>query len=77
MNDVSNVNERNDNFAVSTAALAEMLDVSESWLKKNRKDKDGIPYFKLGKKIYYEKKDVFAWIKENKKQMARLRQDDK
>ena len=46
--------------------VAEMLKMSESWLERQRWLKEGIPFIKMGGKVYYDQKDVLNWIKSRK-----------
>lgn len=60
----------NDLTVLTTEETAFILKVSKHWLLQNRQEPDGIPYFRLGRKIYYEKKDIIAWVKANKKKIT-------
>jgi len=65
-----------DLTVLTTEETALILKVSKHWLMHNRQEADGIPYFRLGRRIYYEKKDIIAYVKANKKKILLSKKDD-
>lgn len=45
---------------------AAMLRMSEAWFERQRWKKTGIPYIKIGGRVFYDKKDLLHWIKKNR-----------
>lgn len=50
----------------SSREVAKMLRVSDVWLWRNRKTADRIPFIKINRKIYYEEREIIAWLKKHK-----------
>ncbi len=51
---------------ITQEELAKMLRVSEGYLKNQRWKKEGIPYVKIGSKVFYDREDVMAWVRRTK-----------
>jgi len=63
------MNKNNDtgNFDLLTQKeAAAMIRMSESWFERQRWEKKGIPYIKIGSRVFYDKKDLLTWIKKQK-----------
>lgn len=41
---------------------ADMIRMSEAWFERQRWEKKGIPYIKVGGRIFYEKKELLSWL---------------
>ncbi len=48
---------------ITQKEVASMLKMSESWLEKQRWKKQGIPFIKVGGRIFYDKQDIIEWLK--------------
>jgi len=46
--------------------VAHALGIKTNTLKKWRSDRKGIPFFRIGKSIRYQMKDVIEWIEKHK-----------
>jgi len=51
----------------STKTLAKKLNVSVSWIKHNRKDKNPIPFRKIGHLVRYQHEEVERWLRKSNK----------
>jgi hypothetical protein len=45
---------------------AAMIRMSESWFERQRWEKKGIPYIKIGGRVFYDKLDLVSWVKDKK-----------
>ena len=45
---------------------AVMIRMSEAWFERQRWEHKGIPYIKIGGRVFYDKDDVVSWIKKRK-----------
>lgn len=66
------MNKSNDtlDFGLMTQKeAAKLLRMSEAWLERQRWEQKGIPYIKVGGRVFYEKKDLICWLKRQKKQL--------
>ncbi len=50
-----------ENFCMTTAEVAQFLQISERTLKKMRTDGTGPQFFKFGRLIRYSVVDILAW----------------
>lgn len=41
---------------------AELIKKSESWFEHKRWEKKGIPYIKVGGRVFYDRKDLLDWV---------------
>lgn len=55
--------ETNEFDLLTQKEAAKLLRMSESWLEKHRWQKDGVPYVKIGGRIFYQKVDLIKWLK--------------
>ena len=46
--------------------VSKEIRMSESWLEKQRMEKQGIPYLRIGKKVYYERREVLSWARQQR-----------
>ena len=46
--------------------VSKEIRMSESWLEKQRMEKKGIPYLRIGKKVYYERREVHIWARQQR-----------
>ncbi len=51
---------------ITQKEMANMLKMSESWLEKQRWRKKGIPFVKIGGRIFYDKQDIVEWLNRHK-----------
>ena len=54
-----------DEALFTQKSIAEVLQISEAKLERDRWLGDGIPYLKLGKTVRYRKKNVLAWLEQH------------
>ena len=47
---------------ITQKEAAGMVRMSEAWFERQRWGKKGIPYLKLGGRIFYDKKGLLAWV---------------
>ena len=45
---------------------AKMLRMSEAWFERQRWEKKGIPYVKVGGRVFYDQQHVAAWLEQQK-----------
>ena len=46
--------------------VAQEIRMSEAWLERQRMEKKGIPYLRIGKKVYYERREVHIWARQQR-----------
>ncbi len=51
---------------ITQKEAANMLRMSEAWFERQRWEKKGIPYIKVGGRVFYEKQDLITWVKKRK-----------
>jgi excisionase family DNA binding protein len=56
----------NDNPLMSVEAVIKYLGISSATLARMRRDNTGIPYVKIGRRVFYRQADVEAFIDSNK-----------
>lgn len=66
MNAFVNNHGVSDPELMTQTEAAKMLRMSESWLERQRWEHKGIPYLKIGGRVFYEKQDILTWIKQQK-----------
>lgn len=54
-----------DEALFSQKPIADVLQLSEATLERNRWIGAGIPFLKIGKSVRYRKKDVLAWLQKH------------
>lgn len=54
--------ESTDLGLLTQTEAAAMLRMSETWLEHQRSRRQGLPYIKLGKRVFYDKKDIVSWL---------------
>ncbi|MCW5588093.1 MAG: helix-turn-helix domain-containing protein [Legionellales bacterium] len=45
---------------------AAMIRMSEAWFERQRWEHKGIPYIKIGGRVFYDKEDLVKWVKKQK-----------
>lgn len=43
-----------------------MIRMSEAWFERQRWEHKGIPYIKIGGRVFYDKGDLVSWVKKQK-----------
>ena len=51
---------------ITQKEAASMIRMSEAWFERQRWGKKGIPYLKLGGRIFYDKKDLLIWVNDQR-----------
>ena len=54
-----------NNIYLTTSQLQKEFDISDSSQKILRRDKK-IPYYQIGRKVYYNINDIYDWIENHK-----------
>lgn len=50
-----------DDGFVDTVGATSVIPVSESWLNKARCTGDGPPFYKIGARVFYSKRELLEW----------------
>ena len=62
-----NISENMGFDLLTQKEAATMLRMSEAWFERQRWEKKGIPYIKLGGRVFYDKEDIVSWVKNNRR----------
>ncbi len=64
-NNINSFWEASDEALFSQKPIADVFQISEAKLERDRWQGGGIPYLKLGKTVRYRKRDVLAWLQQH------------
>lgn len=59
-------NDKNEFDLMTQKEAATMIRMSESWFERQRWEKKGIPYIKIGGRVFYDKQDLVCWLNQQK-----------
>lgn len=63
---MNNTNNAMDFELLTQKEAAKILRMSEAWLERQRWERKGIPFIKVGGRVFYDKQDLFGWLKQQK-----------
>lgn len=63
---MSNENNTQESDLLTQKEAAAMIRMSEAWFERQRWEHKGIPYIKIGGRVFYDKGDLVSWVKKQK-----------
>lgn len=63
-------NQENGPELLTQKEAASILRMSESWFERKRWEKKGVPYIKIGGRVFYDKQDLLIWLRKQKSNSA-------